>query len=83
MSEKYLEAAEVRTMPDAHLRLLIEALLKYLRVEVMMDSTPEATAFLVRRIHLRPGRKLKQQGRLAHEAFAATRGKTRSRRKPG
>jgi hypothetical protein len=64
MSEKYLEAAEVRTMPDAHLRLLVEALLKYLHVQVMMDSTPEATSFSVRRIPLRSSRKVKQHRRL-------------------
>ena len=59
MTEGYLEPVEVRTISNAHLRLVIEALLRYLHVEVLMDATPEATAFIVRRIRLRPGRKRK------------------------
>jgi hypothetical protein len=62
MSEKYIEPVDVRAISSGHLRLVVEALLRYLHVEAIMDSTPEATVFLVRRISRRLGRTPKAKG---------------------
>jgi hypothetical protein len=53
MTERHLPPVQLRTLSDDDLRQVVEALVRFLNVEVLVDATREATVYHVRR--QRPG----------------------------
>ncbi len=61
MTERYLQPVRMRALSDDDIRQVLEALFRYFRVEVLVDSTPEATSCEIRRLRRRLGRPPKTQ----------------------